>query len=227
MVQCAECKRTVGPGFYVVSPINRKPYCQACRRECPTCGRPTPFTVACAVCGSQGCPLCRPHCSVCKKPLCAEHGKRMPDCDHVLCAEHLGKCAIGGEEVCPACHPPCAICERPHCSQHTRQCAVCHQEVCSECVRANGRCDTCATIEKHGAPAELAGKPWRAAPEVAALLGHYRWLELRNERYTVYWGEGSAFRAAVIVVQHKPGPERVVYTRRISMVERMRGLLGG
>lgn len=227
VAQCAECGRTVGPGFFVVSPINRKPYCQECRRECPTCGRPTPFKVACAVCGSQGCPLCRPRCSVCARPLCAEHGKRMPGCDHVLCAEHIGVCAIGGEEVCPACHPPCAICEQPHCAQHTKVCLVCHQEYCSECVRANGRCDTCATIEKHGKPAQFLDKPWRPSPEIATLLPHYRWLELRNERYTVYWGEGAAFRAAVIVVQHTPGPERIVYSRRISMIDRMRGLLGG
>jgi hypothetical protein len=227
LVTCATCGRSVGPGFYEISPINRKPYCRDCRQECPTCGRSTPFKIACAVCGSEGCPLCRPRCSVCAKPLCSEHGQRLPACDHVLCAEHTGVCAIGGEAVCAACHPPCAICGRPHCTEHTKVCLLCHQEYCRECVRLNGRCDTCADVEKHGAPAQLAGKAWRVEPEISVLLPHYRWQELRNERYTIYWGEGSTFRAAVIVVQHTPGPERVIYTRRISMVERMRGLLGG
>jgi hypothetical protein len=227
LAQCAECGRSVGPGFYEVSPINRKPYCRNCRRECPTCGRPTPFKIACAVCGKDGCPLCRPRCSVCAKPLCSEHGRRLLECDHVLCAEHRNICAIGGEEVCPACHPPCAICERPYCTQHTKVCLVCGQEYCGECVRANGRCDTCAMIEKHGEPAHFHGQSWLVDPEISRLLPHYRWLQLDNERYTIYWGEGSAFRAAVLVVQRIPTPERLVYARRISMVERMRGMLGG
>ena len=104
---------------------------------------------------------------------------------------------------------------------------MCGQAYCSECVRATGRCDTCAVIEKHGGPAHFQGEGWAVDPEVARLLPHYRWLQLSNERYTVYWWEGSAFRAAVLVVQHTSRPARLVHFRRISMVERMRGLLGG
>lgn len=227
LVQCTDCGRTVGPGFYVVSPINNKPYCQECQRECPSCGRPTPFKVACAVCGSQGCPICRPLCNVCRKPLCSEHGKRQADCDHLLCAEHTGKCAIGGEEVCPVCHPPCAICERSYCEHHAKVCVVCNQEYCSECVRSNGHCDTCATVAKHGDPADFKHKEWVQVAEVDKLLPHYVWRQQSNQRYTIYWGEGLAFRAAVIVVEHTPKLERLLFVHRISMVDRMRGLLGG
>jgi hypothetical protein len=150
----------------------------------------------------------------------------MPGCEHVLCEEHVGVCAIGGEAVCRACHADCAICSRPHCDHHTRTCVQCYREYCSECVRANGRCDTCAAVAKAGAPTDLTGEPWQAEPEVQKLLPHYTWRMLANERYTIYFGEGAMFNAAVIVVEHAPGPARVVHTRRISVVDRMRGLVG-
>jgi hypothetical protein len=34
------------------------------------------------------------------------------------------------------------------------------------------------------------------------------------------------FNAAIIVVEHTTGPPRVVHHRRISVVDRMRGLIG-
>lgn len=226
LVTCADCGRTVGPGFYALSPIDRKPYCQACQHECPTCGRVTPVAVACAACGSEGCPACRPRCSVCGDPLCAEHGRRMAHCDHLICEKHAGVCAIGGEAVCGACSHSCAICERAHCAHHTRTCVQCYQEYCSECVRANGRCDTCAALVKAGKPAQFGAAAWLDDANLRKLIAHYEWRGLRNERYTVYFGEGAMFNAAVIVVQHTPGPERVVHSRRISVVDRMRGLIG-
>jgi hypothetical protein len=226
LVTCADCGRTIGPGFYALSPIDRKPYCQGCQHECPTCGRVTPVAVACAVCGKEGCPGCRARCSVCGDPLCEEHGRRMAACEHVICEKHVGVCAIGGEAVCAACGRPCAICGRDHCAHHTRTCAQCYQEYCSECVRVNGRCDTCATIGKEGAPAAFGAAPWLDDPDLRKLIAHYEWRELRNERYTVYLGEGAMFNAAIIVVEHTTGPPRVVHHRRISVVDRMRGLIG-
>jgi hypothetical protein len=226
LVTCAECGRSAGPGFYAVSPVDRKPYCRSCQHECPTCGRLAPITVACAECGSLGCPLCRPRCSVCRVPLCAEHSRRMPGCEHVLCREHVGVCAIGGEAVCRACQADCAICSRPHCADHTRTCVQCYREYCSECVRANGRCDTCAMVAKEGAPEDFAAVAWAVEGEVQKLIPHYVWRGLRNERYTIYFGEGALFNAAVIVVEHTPGPARVVHARRISVVDRMRGMVG-
>ncbi len=226
LVICADCGRSVGPGFYAISPIDRKPYCQACQHECPTCGRITPVAVACAVCGSEGCPACRPRCSVCGEPLCAAHGKRMTPCDHFVCEKHVGMCAMGGEAVCGACSQGCAICGRAHCSHHTRVCTQCYREYCSECVRVYGRCDTCSTVAKEGQPAQFGDRAWQWEPEVHKLIPHYEWRELRNERYTIYFGEGAVFNAAIIVVQHTPAPERVVHIRRISVVDRMRGLMG-
>ncbi len=229
LVTCAGCGRSVGAGFYTVSPIDRKPYCQSCQHECPTCGRITPAEVACAECGSLGCPACRPRCSVCAKPLCAEHGQHLDECNHWLCAEHAGVCAMDGAPVCGACSPPCAICGRLHCAQHTQVCHQCNQEYCSECVRIGGRCDTCSTVAKSGvevALSDLQKHKWSALPAVHKLLPHYEWRQLRNERFTIYFGEASISSAAVIVVQHTPGPERVVHTRRISIIDRMRGIFG-
>jgi hypothetical protein len=93
-------------------------------------------------------------------------------------------------------------------------------------VRINGRCDTCATVAKEGLPAQFGDRAWQWEPEVHKLIPHYEWRELRNETYTIYFGEGSMFNAAIIVVQHTPEPEHVVHSRRISVVDRMRGLMG-
>jgi hypothetical protein len=154
----------------------------------------------------------------------------MEQCNHILCADHIGTCAIGGEAVCGACSTGCAICGRPHCSHHTRTCVQCYQEYCSECVRIHGRCDTCATVAKEGVPADLNPDlelaPWLDDPDVRKLIPHYHWRALHNERYTIYFGEGAMFNAAVMVVQHTPLPSRLVHSRRISVVERMRGMLG-
>lgn len=226
LVDCASCGRTVGPGFYLVSPVDKKPYCQNCQQECEKCGRITPKAVTCHLCGSAGCPLCMPRCSVCRHFVCASHSRRMENCGHVVCQEHSLRCAIGGEEVCPACGEPCAICERPHCVTHTRTCAQCHQEYCTECVRVSGLCDTCATVVKHGEPVDLAAQPWAGEEAVARLAPYYRWSRLSNTRYTVYFGDGTMMNGAVVVISHATGVDRVVHTRRIGAVERMRGLLG-
>lgn len=77
LVTCAGCQRTVGPGFYVTSPVDRKPYCQSCQHECATCGRITPVTVACHTCGAIGCPVCTPRCSVCAEFVCARDSQRI------------------------------------------------------------------------------------------------------------------------------------------------------
>jgi hypothetical protein len=150
----------------------------------------------------------------------------MAECGHLLCAQHVGVCAIGGEAVCGACSAPCAICGRAHCAHHTRTCVQCYQEYCSECVRINGRCDTCATLAKQGEPAHFGAPAWLDDPDLRKLITHYEWRSLRNERYTIYLGEGAMFHAAVIVVENTPLPARVVHHRRISVADRMRGLIG-
>ncbi len=226
LVTCAECERSIGPGFFAISPINRKPYCQGCQHECPSCGRVTPAAVACAACGSEGCPACRPRCSACTKPLCTEHGTHLEHCGHVLCAEHVGVCALGGEAVCGACSKPCAICGRAHCAEHTRVCVLCNQEYCSDCVRINGRCDTCVEVAKEGTPAVMMDLEWLSLPEVRKLIPLYKWVAESNARYTIYYGEGAMFNAAVIVVEDTGTAEKVVHTRRISLVDRMRGMVG-
>jgi hypothetical protein len=226
LVNCTECGRSVGPGFYAVSPINHKPYCQACQHECPTCGKVTPAAVACAECGSEGCGACRPRCSACARPLCAEHGTHLEHCGHILCAEHVGVCALGGEAVCGACSKPCPICGRAHCAEHTRVCVLCNQEYCSECVQFNGRCDTCVAVAKDGGPAAMLHQEWLSQPEVRKLIPLYKWLAESNARYTIYYGEGAMFNGAVIVVEHTGAAEKVVHTRRISLVDRMRGMIG-
>ena len=150
----------------------------------------------------------------------------MKSCGHVVCTTHAAQCAIGREPVCLVCSAPCAICARPHCTDHTRTCAQCGQEYCSECVRASGLCDTCATITKQGTPAMLQGAPWAKQGEAAKLAAYYTWRQASNERYTVYFGEGAMMTGAVIVVAQTPTGERVVHTRRIGAVERLRGMLG-
>jgi hypothetical protein len=102
----------------------------------------------------------------------------------------------------------------------------CYQEYCSECVRINGRCDTCATLTKEGTPAHFGAAAWLDNPDLRKLIAHYEWRTLNNERFTIYLGEGPMFHAAVIVVEHTPGPEKVVHYRRISVADRMRGLIG-
>jgi hypothetical protein len=93
-------------------------------------------------------------------------------------------------------------------------------------VRSSGLCDTCATVARHGEAIELRSQPWVADPAVARLAPYYRWTRLANRLFTIYFGEGSMMNGAVIVVRTVDGVERVVHTRRIGAVERMRGMLG-
>jgi len=226
LVTCTTCGRSMGPGFYTISPGDGQPYCHACQHDCPACGRATPAGVVCATCGAEGCPVCMPRCSYCGVAVCSAHSRVMKGCGHVVCAVHIQTCAIGHEVVCPTCNPPCAICERAHCAEHTQTCAQCGQEYCSECVRISGLCDTCATVIKHGESVEIGVLPWANHPAVAKLLPYYRWVRESNTRYTVYYGQGSMLTAAVIVVRRTAEGDQVIHTRRVGAVERLRGMLG-
>jgi hypothetical protein len=158
--------------------------------------------------------------------LCVEHSTHLEHCGHVLCAEHVGVCALGGEAVCGACSKPCAICGRAHCAEHTRVCVLCNQEYCSDCVRINGRCDTCVAVGKGGFPAVMHDQEWLSLPEVRKLIPLYTWVSESNARYTIYYGEGAMFNAAMIVVENTGAAEKVVHTRRFSLIDRVRGMMG-
>ncbi len=88
-------------------------------------------------------------------------------------------------------------------AQHTSMCAQCGQEYCAECVGYSGLCDTCREVTKRGEPVDLHGMPWADHEEVERLLPYYRWSHLSNQRYTIYFGEGSMMMAAVIVVDNR------------------------
>ena len=226
LATCAGCGQLFGPGYYQVSPVDRRAYCQSCARECPSCGKIGPVAAHCAACGREGCPACMARCSVCHEPFCAKHRVWIETCNHVVCAAHVGQCAIGREPVCLACNAPCAICARPYCGEHTRTCVQCGQEYCSECVRGSGLCDTCAHVTKHGEPAMIQGAPWAAKGDVAKLVPYYTWRQASNDRYTIYFGEGAMMTGAVIVVTQTEAGEQVIHKRRIGAVERLRGMLG-
>jgi hypothetical protein len=93
-------------------------------------------------------------------------------------------------------------------------------------VRINGRCDTCVEVAKEGTPAVMMDLEWLSLPEVRKLIPLYKWVAESNARYTIYYGEGAMFNAAVIVVEDTGTAEKVVHTRRISLVDRMRGMVG-
>ncbi|MBK8047367.1 MAG: hypothetical protein IPK16_09765 [Anaerolineales bacterium] len=226
LVTCTGCGKQVGPGFYSASPVDRKPYCLDCQHPCVSCGQITPVAVACHVCGAPGCPTCTPRCHVCHQYVCKAHGGSIKGCGHIVCRAHDVRCAIGGEVVCPACSLPCAICERPYCQDHVRACAQCGQEYCSECVRISGLCDTCATVSKEGEPVGPADLLQFKHAEASQLAPYYTWVRLANLRYTIYFGDSRGMAAAVVVVDHTGEPPRIVRTRRISMIERLRGRLG-
>ena len=225
LTPCAACGKLFGPGFYTVSPIDRKAYCAACAQECPTCQQVTPVLVACAACGAMGCPSCTPSCVVCRQPFCAQHARRVAGCGHVVCADHAERCAIGREPVCPQCGETCALCERPYCGEHAAACALCGREYCSECVRPTGLCDTCAPLLRDKNWTDIGEEPWATVPEVVRVAPRYRWVRGHNRRYTVYLGEGTLF-TGIVVVAEKRGGEWQVQIRHLSSGERMRGLLG-
>ncbi|MBW7884620.1 MAG: hypothetical protein H3C34_18675 [Caldilineaceae bacterium] len=226
LVTCASCGRAVGPGFYLVSPVDRRSYCQQCAVECPACHEIAPSLASCAVCGTEGCANCVPRCTCCERAVCAAHGIKLESCGHTVCNRDIEVCAIGQELVCPTCRQPCAICDRLYCDTHLRVCAQCGQEYCRECVRASGLCDTCATVAKSGAPATIAQQPWAKHTAVAQLAPYYRWVCSSNLRFDIYFGEGSMMSGAVVVVERSEEGERVVHTRRVTAIERVRGMLG-
>lgn len=226
LVYCAGCGKALGPTHHRISELDRKPYCEACMKECPACGRITPVRTNCGECGAGGCPRCMAKCAVCQKSFCGQHLHRISGCEHKLCTAHVSHCGVGGEDVCPLCEETCPICERLYCEEHARLCKLCGQEYCRECVRSNGLCDTCAMLPKHGVPVDLRTMDWAQEKSAAKMVGHYRWKRLESSGNVIYLGDGLLGAQAVIVTQRFNGVERVVWVRRIDSMERARGLLG-
>jgi len=225
LVTCADCGRVVGPGYYH-QPGAQRPYCRDCLQECPICHTLTHQVTSCAVCGCSGCPVCIGRCVVCSRELCAEHGLRMPGCGHIVCNLDLQECAVCHELVCPQCTSTCAICGHYHCDQHTTQCTQCGQEYCTACVSRTGLCATCVAINVGGVPVERRALAWEEDAQAQALIPHYRWVVGSNHRYDIYVGEGAMMSVAIVVVDRAAKTRRIVWMRRLSALERLRGMLG-
>ena len=227
LVTCAVCGKRVGPGFYQTDPTTRRPVCNECMTECPSCHKLTMSTTVCIKCGKTGCGSCMGRCAACHAVACREHLVTMPDCGHTVCAEHHATCAIGGEEICPVCAEPCAICERTACAEHARVCRRCGQAYCQECIRRSGLCDTCAGLEQNGVAVSLDHEPWVNEPRVVLVAPHYRWRRVSNLRFVIFVGENNFFSRAVIVVERARQGERVVHVRRLGAEDRLRDLFTG
>ncbi len=226
LATCAGCGRVVGPGYYQLDPVDRRPYCYECLHECQSCRAWTHEVVTCDACSRSGCRECVGRCVVCNRNVCAEHSLRMAECGHRVCMRDLEQCHVCQSLVCPRCDPTCAICSAPHCPAHVAGCVQCGQEYCSACVNSAGVCATCAAAEVEGRPVAHHALAWPPAPEVNELIHYYRWRVVSNRRYDIYIGDGAMKALAVVVVERRPEGARVVRWRRFSALERLRNLLG-
>ncbi len=226
LVACAGCGRIVGPGFHQIDPLDRRPYCNDCMHECLRFHTLSHSTATCSICACDGCATCIQSCVVCERSVCSDHGMRMAPCGHVVCNRDLEECGVCRTLVCPRCTPACAICGRYHCEFDTVGCVQCGQEYCSRCVNTTGLCATCTEIGTRGATVDRKTLAWSNHEEAQAMAPHYRWLVIRNRRYDIYLGEGAMLSTAIVVVDRQAEPPRVVRARRLSALERLRGLLG-
>ena len=256
---CVRCGNQVGLGLYQLvlkgalgeAPGEEVAYCINCLIECPDCGALTPETQQCARCQTSCCHSCGQQCAVCQQFFCLAHAEKVGACGHVVCDAHGASCAIGQEAICPVCEAVCAICDRYYCSEHATTCRRCEREYCSECIRISDICDTCATISRDGEAVDIATEPWAEHPEVAPLVGKYKWLRAGNQRYTIYFGENALMASAIVVIESRPatheatehvlterGPTeyevggeaeqgRVVCARKLGMVQSIRRKLWG
>lgn len=151
---------------------------------------------------------------------------KMAPCGHVVCNRDLEECSVCHELVCPRCTPTCAICGRYHCESDTVGCVQCGQEYCTGCVSPTGLCATCAEIGAKGVPVDRKMLAWDAREQAPILTSHSHWIVTRNRRYDIYLGEGAMLSTAIVVVDRQADPPRVIYVRRFSALERLRGLLG-
>jgi len=67
---------------------------------------------------------------------------------------------------------------------------------------------------------------WGDDEQAQAMATHYQWRRASNLRYDIYVGAGAMMSTAVVVVDRLADAPRVVYVRRLSALERLRGLLG-
>lgn len=226
LVACAGCGRVVGPAYYQIDPADRQPYCHTCLRECPICHTLTHELATCAVCAHDGCATCVRHCVVCERTVCTEHGLIMAECGHIVCNRDLEECGVCHSLVCPRCTPTCAICGGYHCEQDTAGCVQCGQEYCRACVSAAAFCTTCASANTEGVAVDRQTLHWDDHAQAQTMAPHYHWKRVSNRRYDIYLGEGAMMSTAVVVVDHQPQKHRVVAARRLSALDRLRGLLG-
>jgi hypothetical protein len=223
LVQCRDCGRTVGPGFYGViggaqgSADGTPRYvCRECVVLCAGCGEPALELGACASCGGDCCENCSRTCSVCGKQFCREHSEIAPGCGHVLCLHDAQTCHIGGEAVCMRCNEACAICEQYACIHHQVACAWCGKFYCGKCVHErSGLCLTCASLMRSGERVDMRQEPCATAPDVAALAGKYLWRRAQNRSVTVYLGS-STTGSVLAIVREGPNGKRAVVTRKLT-----------
>jgi hypothetical protein len=87
-------------------------------------------------------------------------------------------------------------------------------------------CATCVSVSVEGKPVERQALAWEDYPPAQALIAHYRWIVAGNRRYEIYVGEGAMMSMAIVVVDRQTERPRVVWVRRLSALERLRGMLG-
>lgn len=225
LVTCTSCSRVIGPGFYAIDAADQRPYCNDCLRECPSCHALSHDLTGCVVCGRQGCAACVARCIACDRAVCAEHGMRLPSCQHLVCNRDLVECSVCHELVCPRCAATCPICAQHVCENDLVGCIHCGQEYCRTCVSHAGLCATCATVAAHGVAVDRDALDWGDDEQVRTIAPHYRWVAAGNRRYDIYVGEGAMMTTAVVVVERRGDQRRIVWLRRLTVLERLREML--
>jgi len=197
LVACVSCGTQVGPGFYEL--FDEQPYCLNCLQECPSCGRWVQSATPCPTCGVGYCAACGPACACCGQGHCAAHSHHIATCDHTICQQHLVHCTLCATDLCPICADSCAICGGYHCAAHGARCHRCRQHYCGGCIGEEGLCATCAGLDQERDAVDLHQEPCATDSRVQALVDNFAWACATNQRYKIYWGEGSLGRTATIV----------------------------
>lgn len=221
LVQCSECHRTVGPGFYGTMPSG-KIVCRDCVRLCAGCNRPAESILHCALCGEECCEACSGKCDVCGEIHCSRHIETVHACGHNVCTRDALACHIGHEVVCPTCSRSCGICDRPYCTDHHSACALCGKYYCSACVEfESGLCATCGAFALGTLPPiDLRGEP-NAVRTDAELFGEPTtiWRKSRNRDVTLYLGETGRKGKVLITVRAKSSGGTYLFTRRLNWID--------
>lgn len=221
LVTCADCGRTVGPGYYGVQASGRV-VCRACVRLCASCGHPAERIAHCTACGDECCENCQGSCHVCGDVFCARHIAQVEDCGHWLCTEHALACHVGHERICPTCNGvTCAICDRHFCRHHSTACTICGKYYCSACVDGDSDvCETCGAFITGRLPVvDLRREPVAASPSVRTLLDGAIWLKATNRDLTLYLGTHKNAAKTLVSVRAKPDGSSYITSRRLTWID--------